>query len=181
MKKTLIIISLWFMQVQVSSANDQVMAVRNLFYSATVSSDSADVFLVKMQALNKGNSAFIIGYEGMAHLMICYHSFNPYAKWKNFVKGKSLIEKAIEKDSTNIELRFLRLSVQLNTPSFLSYSSNINEDKAYIFKNISLVSDEDLFKRIYNYTLQAKKITQEEKNTMKQALAKNQYAKATTN
>jgi hypothetical protein len=105
--------------------------------------------------------------------MICYHSYNPYTKFKYFVKGKESLEQAIKKDPRNIEYRFLRLSVQLNTPEFLGYNSNIKEDKLAIFNGVKTLTDKDLLERIANYTSNAKRLTTLEKEEVKKALMVN--------
>ncbi len=174
MKKVLILLLLTVFTIN-TQANENIIMIRNLFYSATTSVDSANVLVEKLQTVNANSKPELIGYKGMSNLMVCYHSFNPYTKYTNFIKGKNILEQAINKDPNNIELRFLRLSVQLNVPSFLGYSSNINEDKLIIFNGIKNIRDKDLFGRIYNYTMNAKRLTAEEKEKMKDAIAQNKY------
>ena len=147
-----------------------VVSVRDMFYRASKSSDSADSLFNNFTSLNKTNDAFTIAYKGMSQLMVCYHSYNPYTKFKYFVKGKESLEQAINKDPQNIEFRFLRLSVQLNTPEFLGYYSNINEDKLAIFNGVKTLTDKDLLERIANYTFNAKRLSDSEKEEVKKAL-----------
>jgi hypothetical protein len=174
MKRIFILLSLIFVVLQVA-ANEDMVVIRNLFYNATISADSADVLAKKLQTITADSKAELIGYKAMSKLMICYHSYNPYTKYKNFICGKELLEQAIKKDPDNIELRFLRLTVQLNVPPFLSYSNNIMEDKTMIFNGVKNIKDKDLFSRIYRYTLNAKKISVTEKEKMKEALIQNKY------
>ena len=61
--------------------------------------------------------------------------FSPISKWNTFKKGKGNIEQAIKIEPDNVELRFIRLSIQKNIPSFLGYKSNIDEDIEFIKKN----------------------------------------------
>jgi hypothetical protein len=158
-----------------TQANDNIISIRNLFYNATTSADSANALFEKLQTVTINSKAELIAYKGMSCLIVCYHSFNPYIKYKNFVNGKNLLEQDIKKDPNNIELRFLRLSVQLNVPPFLGYSSNINEDKLIICNGIKNIRDKDLFSRIYNYTMNSKRLTAQEKEKMKDAIAQNKY------
>lgn len=46
------------------------------------------------------------------------------------------MEKAIANDNLNVELRYLRLIIQLNVPSLLGYSDKIEIDKNQIILNI---------------------------------------------
>jgi len=160
-----------------SKGGNEMIAIRNLFYQSIKISDSADVLRDRLKAINSNSNSELIAYKGMSDLMICYHSYNPYTKYKLFISGKKLLEQAIMKDPRNIELRFLRLTVQLNVPPFLGYSSNINEDKIAIFNGLKNLNDKDLFVRIYQYTMNAKKISSEEKQQMQIALSENKYMK----
>ena len=58
------------------------------------------------------------------------------------------IEKAIEMDPQNAELRFIRLSIQKNIPSFLNYHSNLKEDEYWIRKNLDQVKSSIVKKNI---------------------------------
>ncbi len=59
----------------------------------------------------------------------------PGKKLKLFKSGHKKLEAAILKDSTNAELRFLRLQIQENSPAFLGYKRDIEKDEAYIRKS----------------------------------------------
>ena len=83
----------------------------------------------------KNNSATYLGYLGGLQTILANHVFSPISKWNTFKKGKGNIEKAIKIEPNNVELRFIRLSIQKNIPSFLGYKSNIDEDIEFIKKN----------------------------------------------
>lgn len=156
----------------IALAQDKVQ-VRDLFYRASKSYTSADTLFKNFKNVSTNQDAFMIAYKGMSQLMVCYHSYNPYSKFKYFLKGKESLEQAILKDPNNVEYRFLRLSVQLNTPEFLGYNSNIDEDKLVIFNGVKYLSDKDLLKRISDYTSNAKRISEKEKQHVKTALNQN--------
>lgn len=157
----------------VTRSNNDLVTIRDHFYRASKSSDSADSLLTRLTNDQQNNNYVLMGYKGMAQLLVCYHSYNPYTKFKYFLTGKESLEKAIKNDPENIELRFLRLSVQLNAPVFLGYFSNIDDDKKKIFDGMKSISDKDLFDRIVNYTLHAKKLTEPEKQKVREAVALN--------
>ncbi len=48
----------------------------------------------------------------------------------------------------NIEIRFIRLSVQKNAPSFLGYNKNIKEDQLFIENNRREIRSPVLLKNI---------------------------------
>jgi len=96
----------------------------------------------------KNSSATHLGYLGGLQTIWANHIFNPIGKLKTFNEGKKNIEQAIKKEPENVELRFIRLSVQKNAPSFLSYQSNIKEDIQFIKNNRSQVKSNILHKYI---------------------------------
>ncbi|MBC7695670.1 MAG: hypothetical protein H7141_09520 [Burkholderiales bacterium] len=149
-----------------------MIEIRSLFYRATKSPTSADSLQLLLFKTSTKNP-LIIGYQGMSQMMLCLHTYNPYTKLSYFHKGKTLLENAINNDPKNIELRFLRLTVQLNTPSVLMYKTNIEEDKRTIFNGVSTIIDIDLLQRILNYTVAAKQISVDEKKIMQEAIFKN--------
>ncbi|MDM1071467.1 hypothetical protein HX001_03045 [Empedobacter brevis] len=83
----------------------------------------------------KNKSAIYLGYLGGIQTINAKHLSNPLSKLKTFNKGKKNIEKAISIEPENLELRFIRLSVQKNAPSFLNYDSNVEEDTELLLKN----------------------------------------------
>lgn len=63
-------------------------------------------------------------------------------KLKKFKEGKTLLEAAIQSNSSNVEYRFLRLMIQENAPKILKYNSNIKEDVTFIKENLNKASKE---------------------------------------
>jgi hypothetical protein len=125
-----------------------IRAVRNLFYAAVDNSTKAEAFISYIEKLNEQNKPEIKAYHGMGYLLRAKHAFNPYNKLSNFRKGKDLLEAAIQADSRNAELRFLRLSVQTHAPFFLNYSDKVKEDEQLIRSYYPALTDQDLRERI---------------------------------
>ena len=82
------------------------------------------------------DNAVVLGYQGISDAMLAQYSFFVLTKYIHFKDGKEKIEKAIELEPHNAELRYLRLLVQLNTPGFLGYQQNIEEDIDHFVKHI---------------------------------------------
>lgn len=96
----------------------------------------------------KDHSATHLGYLGGLQTIWAKYVFSPMSKLNTFNKGKKNIEQAIKKEPNNVELRFIRLSVQKNAPSFLGYNSNIKEDIQFIKNNRSEIKSETLNKHM---------------------------------
>lgn len=93
---------------------------------------------------NKNESVLFLGYLGALQTINANHVSNPITKLKTFKSGKQNIESAVKADPNNVELRFIRLSVQKNTPFFLGYNVNINEDITFINNNKQQIESEYL-------------------------------------
>lgn len=76
-----------------------------------------------------------LAYLGGLQTIWANHVFNPLSKLNTFKEGKNKIEKAVIKDPLSVEVRYIRLSVQKNAPSFLDYNKNITEDVQFLKKN----------------------------------------------
>lgn len=96
----------------------------------------------------KDDSTINLGYLGALQVIWAKHVFNPITKLNTFKEGKKNIELAIEKDPNNVELRFIRLSIQLNTPLFLFYNANLKEDAEFLQKNRNRVTSSSLSENI---------------------------------
>ena len=90
------------------------------------------------------DKAIYQGYLGAYQAIWANHTINPFSKINTFNSGKKNIEQAIKVDPNNIELRYLRLSIQKNCPAFLGYTKNIEEDISFIRKHADSITDESL-------------------------------------
>lgn len=92
----------------------------------------------------KANSTLFKGYYGAFQAIYASHITNSSEKLKHFKTGKSHIEQAISSEPKNVELRFVRLSVQKMAPSFLGYNKKIEEDKKFIQENLTSIKSSKL-------------------------------------
>lgn len=166
----IIFILFFFTTFVAYSQSEELRKVRDLYYQASLSSSATDELREKLKDQKLANDPVLYGYKGMSLLLQANHSSNPYKKIRYFSKGKDILEEAINYAPENAELRFLRFSVQTNAPGFLSYQSEIEQDKqiliSYLTKEASQ-SDPDLYKRIKDYLLSSDKVKQEEKEIIK--------------
>ncbi len=75
-------------------------------------------------------------YNGVSYAMMAKHHWNPYKKLEFVNKGLELLNQAITANAADVEMRFLRFSVEENLPSVVSFTSHIQADKTYILANI---------------------------------------------
>lgn len=96
----------------------------------------------------KNISALNLAYLGGFQTIWANHVFSPLKKLNTFNTGKKHIEMAIKNEPDNAEIKFIRLSVQKNAPSFLGYRSNIKEDTEFIKRNLHQIQSEILQENI---------------------------------
>ncbi len=79
-------------------------------------------------------------YLGGFQTIWANHVFNPIQKLKTFNKGKKNIEEGIRRDPNNMDIRFVRLSVQMNCPAFLGYNQHIDSDRKILEDQMPIIS-----------------------------------------
>jgi len=89
-----------------------------------------------------------LAYLGGLQTIWANHVFSPISKLNTFKEGTKNIESAIKKEPNNVELRFIRLSIQKNISAFLGYKSNIKEDTQFIKDNRQQITSMDVQKNI---------------------------------
>ncbi len=76
---------------------------------------------------------------------------SPLSKLNAFMAGKNQIERTIAQTPQNLELRYIRLALQMRSPVFLGYKSNIDIDKRFIAKYLPNETDKDLITLILGF------------------------------
>lgn len=158
-------IPLLLLPLLAAGAEWNMVTIRNLYYQAAASKADSDKFKAALNAIPNPNTS-IKGYIAVSHMIEAKHLFNPSSKLSAFNNGKTQLENMIKSDPENLELRFLRIGVQTNTPSFLGYSSQIQTDKKIILSKYATHTDADLKRRIREFMLTSGICTEEEKQLL---------------
>lgn len=145
---------------------------RKLLDQSVANKETANVFYAKLKSVSDDADPALLGFKAMSEFMLCKHLFNPVSRISHFNKGKSLLEKAIQRNSSDPELLYFRLSTQSNIPAMLRYNSNIKADKqfllAYLKKGAgSDLEDDPVYQRIKSYLLINQYCTVQEKELIK--------------
>jgi len=125
--------------------------VRTLYYRTAEDKQAASQLNKLMLQVDSNAAPVMVCYKGANEMIQARYSLNPIAKFDKFSKGKELIQKAISRDTLNLEMRFIRFSIQTNLPSFLGYRDNMDQDKRYLLYNTKTSNDPELRKIIFNY------------------------------
>lgn len=108
-------------------------------------------------------SPIYLGYFGATQALLAKHSWNPYNKLDYLYKSMTTLKAAISMDSQNLELRFLRFSIQHYIPSFVGVSKNLIEDRDMMVDLIKrksyLAEDSQLVKNVIGFMLETQRCT----------------------
>lgn len=91
-----------------------------------------------------------LAYLGAFQAIWANHVFSPVSKLKTFKRGIKNIEIAVEKSPCNAEIRFLRLSIQKNSPKFLGYYHHIAEDRQFLLDHAATIPLDSLRSMVNN-------------------------------
>ena len=161
MQGTLIVLAVIFTPLLEQSGETSLLKIRNLFYQATEESESAELLNALLIEPLTSNDLTLQGYKGMSLMLLSKYSYNPYKKLYYFKKGSSILDKAIEEDKENIELRYLRYTVQCEAPMILNYRFALSDDLTFIQAQVNNIKDFDLKNRINHFLYQQTYVTTE--------------------
>jgi hypothetical protein len=148
-----LLIILFFFSTSVMAQIPTIKDVRLMLHQATSNEEVCNKLINILLPYNETNNPLLSGYRGGATMILAKHAFNPFSKLSHFKKGKGILESAIKSDDSNIELRFLRYTIQTSVPNFLNYSNEKKTDKIFLTKAVSGLKDQELKKIINAYLL----------------------------
>lgn len=119
----------------------------------------------------KDKSALIIAYSGTLEALKAKHSWSPYNKIKYVKASLKTLEKAIDMDRENMEIRFMRFSIEHYTPRFLGFSKDLDTDRKELIKHYKNrnfgIADAEMVKNIAVFLINSKRCTAEEVKVLK--------------
>ncbi|MGF7082123.1 hypothetical protein [Mucilaginibacter sp. UYCu711] len=141
--------------------------IRGLYKSAAeVKVDAVQLNKLMLQ-VDSDAAPLLVCYKGANEMIQAKYTINPIVKFAKFNKGKDLIKKAFSRDTLNLEMRFIRFSIQSNLPTFLGYRDELDNDKRYLLNNTKDSKDTILKEMIFNYLTGLNVIKQEELKQLK--------------
>ncbi len=140
--------------------------IRTIYQQAAQSKEATFQLLEDLKYITKKSDSVLLAYKGAAMTLKAKYARGKEQKKQYFREGVGLIEHAIKQRPANIEIRFIRLSVQENTPRFLKYKSNISKDKTFILTHFKAVRSAALKEYIRRYALQSGLFSKEEKESL---------------
>jgi hypothetical protein len=143
-------------------ADKSLNEIRSLYHASIYSSEKSKEIITYFDT-EPGKTPIEMAYEGASRMVGAKHLFFPTDKLSTFRKGKVLIEEAVKKEPNSIEIRYLRYSIQLESPSFLSYRQNLSEDRKFLIDHYKEVRDNELKLRLKDFLIKEAKLSIEER------------------
>lgn len=82
-------------------------------------------------------------YYGGLQMGLAKYTTNVLDKMDFFKKGKKWVDEAISAEPNNVEIRFIRYSLQSNLPRILNYNNELEEDRKFIEAHLNEVKGEN--------------------------------------
>jgi len=122
---------------------NQLSEVRQLYMKAADSETVCRQLLQKLSGSGERDKV-LSGYQAAATIIMAKHLSRPSDKMSSFNKGKKMLEAMIFTDTGNVELRYIRLTIQAHLPGFLGYRKQMNTDKYFLRKALTGLQDKEL-------------------------------------
>jgi len=121
--------------------------VRDLYQKAPVDKRSCFELLELLKPVEVADSR-LYGYKGANLMISAQYVFSPFGKLSRFNEGKQMLESAVSAETGDVELRYLRLSIQKNAPAILGYNQSIEADRLFLKQALPNISDPRLRQQI---------------------------------
>ncbi|MEM8940084.1 MAG: hypothetical protein AAGC64_12125 [Bacteroidota bacterium] len=138
-----LILLIGYMTASLLSNSQSIESVRKAFHAAVLEPEVSKDFHAYMST-SQNLSPTIRAYRAVSEAMLAQVLWNPFSKLSQVKKYQREMEIAVKENSSNIEIRFLRLAIEYNLPSFLGMSQHIEQDLDMILRNLSSVSSMNL-------------------------------------
>ncbi len=123
-------------------------AVRAHFPFAQHNKTAYDTAIAELQEVNFQSPPLHQGYKAAMIMVSANYLSFPLDKLKAFQRGRDWLEKVIAENPADVELRYIRLAVQMRSPVFLGYNSSIGIDKKFILNHLSKLQDKEALDHI---------------------------------
>lgn len=153
-----------------STFTQDLNTIRESYLNATKNREFTEDFVRLLDS--DQTQAVKLAYKATSRAMYADLVKGNLNKLKVFNEGRDLLERAVDMDNTNFEIRFLRFSIQTNIPLILGYN-NISNDKSFMLNNLSMIDLIDYKptrKTVYLLLLSSESLNEGEKNKVKRFL-----------
>lgn len=144
--------------------------LRKIYLEAIDDATTNDALLADLEKI-KSKTPTLLAYQGACEGLRAKHALNPYKKVEYLKKAQKTLFDAIQQSPNNIEIRYLRFSIQHNCPAFLRNNQHLEEDRLAIVKNINAEInqqlDNSIIQLIVDFLIDSKRCNDEEIEILK--------------
>ncbi|RYE27740.1 MAG: hypothetical protein EOP42_18805 [Sphingobacteriaceae bacterium] len=112
-----------------------ISRIRKDMLRAINSSKVTDSLYNNLQTINK-KPALVVAYFGALEALKAKNSWNPYNKIKYLNLSGKTVQQAVNSNPEDMEIRFVRFSIQSNLPHFLGLAKDLDADKNQILHQL---------------------------------------------
>ena len=120
-------------------------------------------------------SALNVCYLGVIQALKAKHAWNPYYKVKYLNDAEKILQTAVSREPDNMEIRFMRFSIEHNVPGFLGYTKHLVADREEMIKQLErkyyASADQEVVITIIKFLLESKRCTPHENEFLHKQLA----------
>jgi hypothetical protein len=129
-----------------------------------------DSLYTQLELINK-KTPVQESYYGMCTALYCNYDDGYMAKLKHVMKARTHLNNAVERDSKDPELRFMRLMLEHFLPGFLGLNKHIPDDLKIILANPDFIDNNPaLKKKVLEFLIWCKRCTPEQDKTLQAQL-----------
>jgi hypothetical protein len=132
------------------AAEPSVNNLRQELFALNQNSGMAPDLLAKLEQI-ENPSSLIIAYKAVCEAHIAKVVSNPFEKYSYLQMANKHLSHAIDLDNYNIEIRFLRYAVQVQTPKILGFRRNVGEDKKIIMNSFTSFDWSKIDRKVIHY------------------------------
>jgi hypothetical protein len=131
--------------------------------------------LYKVLTAEPNKTPLVTAYLGTLQALKAKHAWNPYYKFKYLSDAERTLSTAVDREPNNIEIRFMRFSIEHNVPGFLNYNKNLTADRdamvTQIDKKYYATADTELVHTIIKFLLDSDRCTPKQERTLREQLS----------
>jgi RNAse (barnase) inhibitor barstar len=161
----------------ISRADDNHPDLKALRKQLIIAIDNSNTTDSLFKALSKQvqKTPLTIAYIGALGALKAKHAWNPYNKIKYLNISEKEMQQALDQDPHNIEILFMRFSIQHNLPGFLGYGKNLTADRQEMITQLNRknygTADKELTISIIKFLIDSKRCTEAESSKLQKQLA----------
>ena len=164
--KSLFLLLILYLSVATVDAQDiSLDSLRMLYFEEWIGKCGAEKLVAYTEPVDENASPVHKAYRGAGLATTSNCTSWPIRKITRFRDGKALIEEAVSLKPNDLEVRFLRFTIQRNIPDFLGYD-NVEEDRKFIMERLTLYlkkgEQSHLTKLILKYMFDTEELTRDQ-------------------